>query len=430
MGDQGEQSGSTRGEIPAGSKVGLALAGGGPGGAVYEIGVLRALDEALDGIDLNNLHVYVGVSSGAFIGACLANQLTPAQMCRAIVSTEPGEHPFIPETFLTPSLRELSKRTLRIPRLISEALWHYFTHPDEALLAETVSRLGRALPVGLFANEPIRAYLEKIYTIKGRTDDFRQLSKKLFVVAADLDSGQAVRFGEPGWDHVPISRAVQASTALPGLYPPVEIDGRSYVDGVLLKTLHASVALDAGARLLICINPIVPVDTVRAVEKGIMRRGKLLDRGLPTVLSQALRTLIHSRLNVGMAAYDGRYDAKIVLLEPRRDDYRMFFTNILGFAERRDVCLHAYRSTLRLLRERYDELAPIFAQHGITLRWDVVRDEERDLWAGVGLPEPGRLPARGETLATLGRLGDALDRLEALVGESPGIPDKVPAVRS
>lgn len=407
-------------------KLALALAGGGPGGAIYEIGALRALDEALDGLDLNQLDIYVGVSAGAFIGACLANQLTTAQMCRAIVSTEPGEHPFVPELFLTPALKELSRRTLRIPRLLSEAVWHYFTHPNEALLAETISRLGRALPVGIFDNEPIRAYLEKIYTIKGRTDDFRQLSQKLFVVAADLDSGKAVRFGEEGWDDVPISRAVQASTALPGLYPPVEIDGRSYVDGVLLKTLHASVALDAGADLLICVNPIVPVDTVSAVERGVMRRGKLLDRGLPAVVSQALRTLIYSRLNVGMAAYDERYDAKVVMLEPRRDDYRMFFTNIFGFAERRDVCEHAYRSTLQDLHRRYDELAPLFAGFGITLRRDVVAEEGRELWSRVGVPDPGEGNPRRKGAkrsladsghATLSRLDQALERLEGLVGE-------------
>jgi predicted acylesterase/phospholipase RssA len=55
------------------SKIGLALAGGGPGGAVYEIGALRALEEALDGFDLNRLDVYVGVSAGAFVEACLVN---------------------------------------------------------------------------------------------------------------------------------------------------------------------------------------------------------------------------------------------------------------------------------------------------------------------------------------------------------------------
>src|SRR5436309_33804 len=140
----------------------------------------------------------------------------------------------------------------------------------------------------------------------------------------DLDSAQSARFGEPGLDHVPISVAVQASSALPGLYSPVEIDGRHYIDGVLLKTLHASVALEAGAELVICVNPVVPVDTVHAVEAGLMRRGKLLDRGLPGVLSQTFRTVVRSRLEVGLAAYERKYaDRDVVLLEPQRDDYKM-----------------------------------------------------------------------------------------------------------
>lgn len=55
------------------------------------------------------------------------------------------------------------------------------------------------------------------------------------MVAVDLDSGEAVRFGEQGWDDVPISRAVQASSALPGLYPPVEVGGRHFLDGALRR---------------------------------------------------------------------------------------------------------------------------------------------------------------------------------------------------
>jgi NTE family protein len=394
-------------------KIGLALAGGGPEGAIYEIGVLRALDEALDGVDFTDLHIYVGVSAGAFINANLANNITTAQMCRAIVSQEPGEHPFVPETFLSPAIGELVKRGLRIPGLLVRALGDYVANFRQRTLFDALLQLSGALPVGVFDNEPIREYLEKIYNIKGRTDDFRRLGKHLVVVAADLDSGQAVRFGEPGFDHVPISRAVQASGALPGLYPPVEIDGRCYVDGVLLKTLHASVALEAGADLVICINPIVPVDTVRAVEAGIMRRGNLIDRGLPTVMSQTFRTLIHSRLEAGMAAYEKKFkDADVVLIQPERDDYLMFFTNIFGFAERRKVAEHAYTSTRRYLLRNYDRLESVFARHGLRLRRDVL-EQERELWTGVW--EGRRRKERSSGHATVRELDDVLARLEKLV---------------
>lgn len=412
----------------ASPRIALALAGGGPEGAVYEIGALRALDEAIEGIDLNGLAIYVGVSAGSFIASFLANGLDTARLCRAIVSHEPGDHPFIPETFLTPSMGEWFRGGTRLPRLLTEALVTYLRNPLDSSLAAELTRISRALPVGAFDNGPIRAYLEKVFDRRGRTNDFRELACELYVIAADLDSAKAVRFGEPGFDHVPISQAVEASSALPGLYPPVEIDGRFYVDGVLLKTIHASVALDAGAELLLAINPIVPVDTVRAVEEGVMKRGRLIDRGLPTILSQTFRTLIQSRLEAGMKAYEERYAGRdIVLFQPRRDDYKMFFTNIFSFEDRVAVAEHAYHNTLRDLRERQDELGPILERHGARLLPEVIADHDRDLWANVKLkrrehkgidarrapaPKPPRKPPE---LPLTDRLSATLDRLERLL---------------
>ena len=394
------------------SKVGLALAGGGPEGSIYEIGAVRALDEALDGIDFNDLHLYVGVSAGAFISSCLANNLSTAQMCRAIVKPEPGEHPFVPETFLSPAVGEFVRGGIKVPKLFLEGLWEVIRHPSESRLLEPLSRLARALPVGIFRNEPLRVYLEKIFSKPGRSDDFRKLQRKLVVVATDLDSGRPVRFGEPGLDHIPISKAVQASTALPGLYPPVEIDGRHYVDGVLLKTVHASVALDSGADLVLCVNPIVPVDTIRSVELGIMRRGRLTDRGLPTVLAQTFRTIIHSRMGAGLSAYETRYtDRDVLVFEPRRDDYTMFFSNVFSFSNRKAVCEHAYRSTRRKLWRNRRRLEPVFARHGITLRLDVLEDPDRDLWDSVRLHER----RRPSTSHVKDRLDKALARVEEFI---------------
>jgi NTE family protein len=411
-------NGGAAAEKKARPKVGLALAGGGLEGAVWEIGALRALDEALEGVDLNDLHIYVGVSAGGFLAANLVNGLTTAQMCRAIVKHEPGEHPFVSETFLTPAFGVLGRSVARVPRLLYEALEKYLENPRDRSLVDSLTRLGRALPVGVFDNEPIREYLASIYSRPGRSDDFRDLRRPLRVVAVDLDAGEPVRFGEPGFDHVPISRAVQASTALPVLYPPVEIEGRYYVDGVLVKTLHASVALDAGAELVLCINPIVPVDTRRAVEKGVMRRGRLIDRGWPSVMSQTFRTMIHSRLVAGLSSYQGRFGgADVVLLEPRRDDYRMFFNNIFSFASRRDVCEHAYQATRRDLLRRREELEPLLARHGIRLRTELLQETERDLWETVGLTSDAEEPPARSRQTVLSDLDSLLDRLESVVDQ-------------
>ena len=396
------------------SRVGLALAGGGPEGSIYEIGAVRALDEALDGIDFNDLDTYVGVSAGAFISACLANNLTTAQMCRAIVKHEPGEHPFVPETFLSPAVGEFVKGGMKVPKLFLDGIWDVLRRPRARRLTEPLARLARALPVGVFRSEPLRAYLAKIFSKPGRSDDFRRLRRRLIVVATDLDSGRPVRFGEPGLDHIPISTAVQASTALPGLYPPVVIEGRHYVDGVLLKTVHASVALDAGAELVICVNPIVPVDTIRSVELGIMRRGRLADHGLPTVLAQTFRTIIHSRMGAGLSAYETRYsDRDVLVFEPRRDDYTMFFSNVFSFANRKAVCEHAYLSTRRKLWRNRRRLEPLLDRYGIRLRTDLLEDPNRDLWESVRLHE--RRPAA--TSHVKSRLDKALARVEELIAQ-------------
>ena len=399
------------------SRVALALAGGGPEGAVWEIGALRALDEALEGIDLHEVDIYLGVSAGAFLAANLANGLTTAQMCRAIVKHEPGEHPFNPEIFFTPALGELLRRGSSVPRLLAEAFAGFAINPRDRSLLDSLTRLSRALPAGVFDNEPIRKYLRSIYHRPGRSDDFRRLRRRLYVVAADLERGEPVVFGSRGWDHVPISRAIQASAALPGVYPPVEIDGHRFVDGVLLKTMHASVALDAGADLVLCVNPIVPVDVS---ERHTTLNGEEFDlerRGLPTILSQTFRTMIHSRLVVGMKAYERRYPhADVMLFEPDRDDYEMFFTNIFSFSARRAVAARAYDSTRRDLLARYDDLAPVIERHGGRLRLEVLRDSTRELWAGVGLGEDGEW---AETQRTLRRLDLVLDRAERALDASP-----------
>ena len=395
--------------------VGLALAGGGPEGAIYEIGVLRALDDALGGLDLNDVPVTVGVSSGAFVGASLANGFTTAQLVRSVVGEEPGEHPFRPDLFLSPAFGEYVRRGLRVPGLVANAVATALRNPRDSsgLVSVLVDRLGRAVPVGLFDNAPLRDFLRRSFERAGRTDDFRQLRNRLYVVATDLDSSETVLFGAEGLDHVPISVAVQASTALPGLYPPVEIDGRHYVDGVLNKTVHASVAFEGGAGLVLCVNPIVPVDTARAVATGAMRRGRLTDRGMPGVMSQTFRTLIHSRMGTGMASYRGRYEgADLVLFEPRKDDYTMFFTNVFSFAARKEVVAHAYRSTLEQLRTRADEVGPVLERHGIALREDVLARARFDVWESVGLAT-GR-PLLPSTVATRD-LHDALADLEEVL---------------
>jgi predicted acylesterase/phospholipase RssA len=165
---------------------------------------------------------------------------------------------------------------------------------------------------------------------------------------------------------------------VPGLYPPVKIDGQYYLDGGIRKTLHASTALDAGAELLICINPIVAFCPSAADPDQVGMYTSLFDGGFPMVFSQAARTLIHSRMKLGMAQYAVHYpDRQVILFEPDRGDARIFFSNIFSFSKRRMVCEHAYQTTREDLRARQNELEPLFAQYGLTFRKAILNQQRR-----------------------------------------------------
>jgi NTE family protein len=402
---------------PQPPEIALALAGGGPLGAVYEIGALVALSEAIDGLDLNGLDCYVGVSAGAFVTAGLANGMTPTGLARLVIQGESADGTFDPSVFLMPATAEYARRLARLPRLAGQGAraWLKSRTAPEALRERSpwvsaFARLAEAIPTGLFDNAALGEFLAESFSRQGRTDDFRQLRTQLRLVATDLDTGASMAFGAPGVDHVPISRAVQASAALPGLFPPVRIDGHWYVDGALKRTLHASVALEAGAKLVLCVNPLVPFDAQRAAAaSGAAAMTQLVAGGLPTVLSQTFRSIIHSRLEVGMARYAREYpQSDVLLFEPDHGDSLMFFTNPFSYAGRRKLSEHAYQRTRADLRSRAAELGPVLARHGLHLRPSVLADEGRSLARHLG-----PMPRRGSRLADVaGQLEDTLDRLE------------------
>ena len=387
---------SVRGRVPSSTRgrrrprpgIGLALAGGGPLGGIYEVGALLALSDSLSGLRFNDLDVYVGVSSGSYIAAAMANGLSPAQMYRLFIE-EGIDSALRPEIFLRPALAEFSSRVRSLPYLLARASLQYLRDPLHHGLMESFATLGRAMPSGVFDNAAIDTVLSDLFKAPGRTNDFRRLERKLYVVATNLDSGSAVTFGEPGFDHVPISRAIEASSALPGLFPPVRIDGEFYVDGALNKTLHASVALDHGIGLLLCINPLVPFDANKAQQERPNAIHRLNRYGLPLVLSQTFRAIIHSRMRVGMNRYRLEYpDADIVLFEPDRADADMFFTNLFSYAQRKRLCAAAFQKIRQNLLARSGELGPQFARHGITLLTDRLKDPNRKITDAVHDPRP------------------------------------------
>ncbi len=379
-------------------KVALVCAGGGVTGAVYEIGCLRALAELLDR-SVCDLDIYVGVSGGAFVTSLLAAGVTPEEMYQQVA--ERGHRPFGGSTgdLYRLGLGELFKRSARTPKVLADALLTALSGEGRNL-SDFALALFELLPAGLLDNSGIQEYIASVYRARGVPDSFAGLGRDLCLVAVDLDSGEAVTFGAPGTAHVAVSRAVQASTALPGLYRPVRIGSRDYVDGGVKKTAHIHLAIDHGADLVICINPIVPL------ENDSSRRplgGHLASKGVTYVLDQVLRIMLHGRMQYGLERYAHEHpEVDILLLEPRRNDLRMFSYNIMRYSARRVVAEHGYRSVREGFERNRLQYARTLARHGIRLTLP------------SSIPE---LPPEAVFRTPLARsLAGSLDRMSAKLG--------------
>ncbi|MGV6850562.1 MAG: patatin-like phospholipase family protein [bacterium] len=366
-------------------KIALAIAGGGPLGAIYELGALRALDEALIGKKIHEFDTFVGVSAGAFIAAALANRMPVAQMVRIFISDSDQEYNFKPEHFLKPAYKEYFLRAGKLPSAIYQSSLRYISSLTGNNEADFLSPMSQLMPSGLFDNGIVKDYFTRIFSAPGRTDTFSELECQLYIIAVDLETGTTVRFGEKGHDDLSISTAVQASSSLPALYPPTRINGRYYVDGALKRTLHASVALDHSPHTLFSINPLVPY---KATSEHQPQR--LHDGGLPMLLSQTFRSLIHSRMQVAFSKYQNTYpESNLVLFEPQPDDEQMFFTNVFSYASRRSLCEHAYQKTRSEILDKKDQLLAILEPLGLSLDEKILKDQHRNLEDGLCYEDSG-----------------------------------------
>ncbi|HTR89370.1 MAG TPA: patatin-like phospholipase family protein [Solirubrobacteraceae bacterium] len=362
---------------PRRDKTALVLGGGGFTGGVYEIGALRALDLLAVNSSVNEFDIYVGTSAGSFIAALCANGVTPEEMMRVVARDEP---PF-PEVDLGDLLRlnipELVRKSALLPLRALGLLRELVAQRGQLSAMDVMLGFAEGLPSGAYTGAGIEAYLHEILQEPGRTDDFRELSRQLYLTATDLDTCERVVFGQRGFDEVPISTAVRASGALPMVYAPVEVDGRELVDGGLMSTTNLDIAVEAGAKLVIVLNPLVPyvndfTTTVRTLRGSRVRH--VSDMGFPQIGYQAFKLVVHQRLHELAKTWQSRYPGvDIVLIEPEPADELMFQTSMMHFASRVQIARHGFQSVTRHLAEHYDRYDDIAKRHGIEISGERVK---------------------------------------------------------
>lgn len=214
------------------------LGGGGARGAA-QVGVILALLES----GVKPPAAIVGASVGALDGAVLA---------------------------CTPNLE--SAELLRDLWLSAPAREVFHLHPVGAILSQLSGKLGP------LSQDPVRKLVAMAESTNGCTT-FEDLMTPLLVVATDLDAGRPVVFRSGA-----LAPALLASTAIPGLFPPVRIDGRDYSDGGIVDNVPVAIAVREGYRRILAI--------------GLMAGAELRDTpaSWTEVIARTLQLSLHQRL--------------------------------------------------------------------------------------------------------------------------------------
>jgi predicted acylesterase/phospholipase RssA len=359
------------------SKTALVLGGGGFTGGVYEIGALRALDLLAVNSTVNNFDVYVGTSAGSFVASMLANGVTPEEMMQVINSRVPSDLEDLDlDRVLRPNYLGFLQKTLALP-LRGLELVRALARIGELSAIDIGVGLAEALPTGLYSNSGLHEYIGEALADGGRVNDFRLLERELYLTATDLDTCERIVFGEEGWRDVPISKAVQCSTALPIVYKPVELKGRQMVDGGIRSTTNVDIAVEKGAKFIVVVNPLVPY--VNDFEKTIPtvfgnRVRRVSDMGLPAIANQTFRLIAHQRLHQAVGMWQEKYPGvDIVLIEPEPTDELMFGTPIMDYSRRLEIARHGFESVTATLATDYERFEEIAKRHGLEISGRRVR---------------------------------------------------------
>jgi NTE family protein len=233
-------------------RIGLVLSGGGARGAAH-VGVLKVLEDMHVPID-----AIAGTSMGAVVGGLYATGFSAHDIER-IVSTLNWQDAFKDR----PPREELTFRRKQ---------------EDQNFLVKFPLGLKSGhflLPKGLIQGQKLNQTLRKLTLPVARITNFDELPTPFRAVATDLETGEAVVMGEGD-----LTSAMRASLSAPGVFSPVERDGRLLVDGGLSENLPIDVARAMDVDVLIVVDVGFP----------LLRRDKL--SSAPVISNQMLAILV------------------------------------------------------------------------------------------------------------------------------------------
>jgi len=321
----------------------LVLSGGGVIGGMYEVGVLAALDEELQGCCVNNFDIFVGSSAGAVVASLMANGVRPTDLYRIL-----GEGLADPMNFSRGSVydrRAFSGAAGRFGQLVWAVGKNILTGLRSSW-PDMLAKAQGALPAGFFTVQQLEAYMRRVFEEKGLSNDFRTLPHTLLIPAVDLDRAERVVFGVGETAEIPISQAIAASSAIPGFFEPYTIGDRDFVDGGVGYTGHADLAVERGADAVVVVNPVVPL----MLPDG--ERRALKARGLYTIMEQAGRITSQHLLDLGLRDLQQNHPkVEFFLFQPEPKESPLFGPS-MGFDASRAALRFGYVTTREWLQTK------------------------------------------------------------------------------
>jgi NTE family protein len=213
-------------------KIGLVLGGGGALGLAH-VGVLKVLEEQRVPIDC-----IVGTSMGSIIAGLYASGMSPDEI----------------QTLL----EKLDWDDIMNDRTSRRELFFRRKLDDQRFLFEVgVGRGGFRFGAGMAAGQKFNNMMEVVTLRASYTSKFDELPIPYRAVATDLIAGEAYNMSSGR-----LSRAMRASMAVPGVFTPVEKDGRILVDGGIVNNLPVDVAKAMGADIVIAVDVGASADRV------------------------------------------------------------------------------------------------------------------------------------------------------------------------
>lgn len=228
--------------------IGLVLSGGGARGAAH-VGVLKVLKELQVPID-----VIAGTSMGAIIGGLYAAGLEPEEL-EAVVLDIDWQDAF----YDRPARKSLSFRRKQDDR-------GFLVKFDLGFNGGNLQ-----LPKGLIQGQKLGLILRELTLPVSSVTDFDKLSTPFRAVAADLGTGAAVVLGNGD-----LVKAMRASMSAPGVFSPVELDGRTLVDGGLAKNIPIDVGRAMGADIIIAVDVGFPLLDVEQLDSAVAVTNQML----------------------------------------------------------------------------------------------------------------------------------------------------------